>query len=296
MTRTLQPLLLLPLCLLLHLSLSAQAVISHRLQLGDTSQVHTLRTVRGDQFIGRLTRIEDERFYFLLRHIDEPTIFALSEIAFIGLAEETYDPGRRMAKPGNEAAHPKDNYLPVQNLVYTASAFPYDGGGAYRNTLLLYNIVDLQWGPNVTIGGGLVLPVAVLARLKAAFSLTPTVHLGAMVQHFQTLIESGALTHGYLLATVGTREKYLNFGLGYWHDHVERETHPTLDFGASWVFAPRWRFFAEVFVVFDSFDNPILPTVNFAHFRRAGVFEFGIAGLPDSGLPIIPLISYTHQF
>ena len=305
----LKPFFALCLCLIAATSLSfAQTIISDAIDFTETDpEAHALYTKDGNYFIGRALFIRNDTLGFQIRQLDQPSIFLLRDIRFLGLTEESVQQATNttLAEGGLPPDLSKDRRwelpMPVNQLLYSGTAIPYESNGTFRNTMVFANQVDYQLTENFTIGGGALIPALLMAKAKAQISASEMLHLGLAAHQFIVLVDELNITHPYAIVTVGQRDRYLNFTMGYWIERYSgfsssTDTYPMVTLGGSFAFAKGWRFYVEAAAVFQTLNNLVLPTFNFSNHRRKGMFEFGIMAIPDTQIPVLPLISYHRVF
>lgn len=284
--------------LLLAFQLEGQTLISQNIDFSDTTQVHRFLTERGDQLLGRLQRIENDSFYFQMRNLPTVLVFHLSEVDAVWVKGENR-PVRIVTSEREKPRKPVvQREMPTNQLLYSATALPYPEKGAYRNVMVLWNQVDFQPNPHLSIGGGILVPALVTLRLQGKVSITEFLHAGVAVQHYQIFYDEGAATHPYGMITAGDHQKFLNLTFGYWYrfgTFVE-DPFPMLSLGGSYQISDRWRFYAEAMVVLDDFDNYVVPSFNVSTSRRRSMFEFGVVTIPDIEFPLFPQLSYHLMF
>jgi hypothetical protein len=284
-------------------SMNAQTIISHQLRVADSTQVHALFTLDGHQFFGLTQYIHDDTIGFQIRNLSTIKTFLLSEVSFIGLATESFSSldKPKTIEPIDDEEWIREKYpMPLNQLLYSATAIPYASKGTYRNTMILINQVDAKINKNFSFSGGTLVPALLMGRLQAHASASDMLHIGLAVQQYVILWDEQSATHPYAMVTVGQRDRYLNFTMGYWIDmygFTERNDHyPMVTLGGSFEFAPDWRFFVEGAAVFQTYDNLMLPSFNFSNRRRKSVLEFGVLAIPTSDFPLLPLLSYQRIF
>lgn len=287
--------------------LSAQTTISDDVSFENAApESHALYTTNGDVFIGRALFIRNDTVGFQIRQLTDTTRFLFSDIRFLGTRTEAFQNSNNSwsAEAANTAGRKsKANELPMplNQLLYSGTAIPYESKGTYRNTMVLVNQVDYQIGKHLVIGGGAFIPLALMAKVKGQISISEMLHIGLAVHQYAILFDNLSITHPYAIVTVGQAEQFLNFTTGYWVERYTNfspstEVYPMVTLGGSFAFAKGWRFYAEAAAVFQTFDNLVLPTFNFSNHRRKGMFEIGLLAVPDSQVPLIPLLSYHRIF
>lgn len=284
-------------------SMNAQTVISHQLRIADSTQLHALFTTDGHQVFGLTEYIHNDTVGFQIRNLSTTKTFLLSDISFIGLATESFSAVDESVpvKPMDEEEFIREKYpMPLNQLLYSATAIPYASKGTYRNTMILVNQVDSKINKNFSFSGGALVPALLMGRLQAHASASDMLHIGLALQQYIILWDEQSATHPYAMVTVGQRDRYLNFTMGYWIDRygfTERnDSYPMVTLGGSFEFAPDWRFFVEGAAVFQTYNNLMLPSFNFSNRRRKSVLEFGVLAIPSSDFPLLPLLSYQRIF
>lgn len=283
--------------------LTAQTVISHEINIADTTQLHALYTTDGHQFLGLTKYIHDDTIGFQIRNITKVRSFKLSDIAFLGLFEESfsqtggfYIDDNLLTDEDIGVSYP----MPLNQLLYSATGIPYASNGTYRNTMVLANQVDFQISNNFGVSGGALIPALLMGRAQFQLSASDMLHLGLAVQHYIILFDEQSATHPYAIVTLGDRKQYLNFTMGYWIDRYgysnRNDTYPMVTMGGSFAFAKNWRFFVDAAAVFQAGDNLVLPSFNFSNKRRKSMLEFGMLAIPEGSFPLLPLLSYHRIF
>jgi hypothetical protein len=288
--------------------LNAQTVIGENFQISKPDQNHVLLTQSGDQLLGRVLFIQDDTIGFQMRNLKDTIRFSLSEVAFIGDSEQLRIQIAEQKEAGllspvvdnTTTPRGKEFPMPTNNLFYSATALNHNAKGTFRNTLLLYNYLERQFSPNISVGAGGFLPGFITLRAQLKKSLTEFVHIGAAYQVFQILVDDQRASHPYAMLTIGDRQKYLNFTYGFWIDKFgfndTRDTYQMFTAGGSFAFTETWRFYAEVVTVYEAFDPTVLPSFSFSNHRRRNTYEFGLLAIPASDFPLLPLFTYYLSF
>lgn len=287
--------------------LNAQTIISEKFDFNNTApDCHGLYTHDGDYFVGRTLFIIDDTIGFQIRNLPEPTLFLFEDVRFLGSSSESLQSlsGTQLAIDGSQTLQQKSEEqlpMPFNQLVYSSTAIPFEKRGVYRNTMLFANEIDVQVGQHLVVGAGALIPAVLMGKVKGQISASEMLHLGLAVQQYVILVDEFSITHPYAIVTLGKSHQYLNFTAGYW---IEREnfgvpttdTYPMVTLAGSFSFAKNWRFFVEAAAVFQTIDNLVLPTFNFSNHRRKSTFEFGIMAIPDTVIPLLPLLTYRRVF
>ncbi|MEL7427477.1 MAG: hypothetical protein AAFN81_31090 [Bacteroidota bacterium] len=288
-------------------SVVAQTIISDALDFTtDDPEAHALYTVSGDYFIGQAIFIRNDTIGFQIRNLSEVTLYLFEEVRFLGTVEESIQSSTNitLAEEGigeREFRRRFEAPMPLHQLLYSYTALPYEGKGVYTNTMVLANQVDFQLGDHFALGAGALIPALVMIKAKAQISASEMLHVGLGAHQFFPFYDQGTFTHPYVIVTVGNQESYLNFTGGYWierYSYIDSgpDIYPMVTVAGSFAFAPNWRFFAEAAAVVQTGTSTVLPTFNFSNRSGRGVFEFGIMAIPDSQIPVLPLLSYHRLF
>ncbi len=309
---------LLPLLFLL--TDTAAQVISKNISIGDTTQVHILNTVNGDRFVGRVVKIENTTVTFLFKQRNELK-FELSEIE--NLRVQGIDPEpEEESRDKYESERRRYAYKNSQPILpagaeanfFGTTAFTYGkGNGEYRNTMIILNRIDFGLGQNIDVGFDLMPLISVNfvgARLKAGFPLSENVSIGfgaSTYAFFTVFDDTFGGSHTYAVATLGSRDKYLNFGYGYLfpykQDFFTDPNTPVVNFGGSYRFSERWRFSADIVLLTDNFYEVDFINIGAAWFNRRNRFDFGLTIVPfadpgsfDPAFIPVPFATYAFMF
>ncbi len=282
--------LLLPLLFLMMASYGQK--ISPNLDLPDTTQLHMLRTLRGDILLGRVDGITQDSVYFRISG-RFPVTYGKKEIVWLGPASEAprTTRNRRDGIPVPVYSYANGS----ENLLYSPTAFRLGPRQVeFRNVDFLYNEASAGVGEHVQLSGGMVLPVAFFVKGKVAFDVSELFHLGAGVNTVLPILEvaEGVGFHFFGVATLGYPDRFLNLTGGYVFttDFVEPEFVVTLGGGIN--FAPNWR------VSMDTGFVPgegALSSILFGWFNERNRFEFGSIIAIGDFIPL-PVLSYSRRF
>lgn len=279
-----------------------ELVISHDLRLDDTTQVHYLHTTRGDVFVGRLLDFRQDSLEFRLRRVPRPLVFHFREVTYVGpdrrprRGEEKEEEGESPARERSGRYQPSGP--PVHRLFYSATGFPMEGDGEYRNAMILFNETTVKVNDHFSVSGGALFPVVFVARATGRTSISETFHLGLSAHFYMPIIDPEfSVLHPYLHLTIGRPEGYMNFSYGPWLDLSAFPSHAQLlGIGGAYSMSDRWRFFGEAMLVWDEFDVYFVPTALFGHSWRRNSIEFGLAGLPESDILLFPVVGYSLRW
>lgn len=101
--------------------------------------------------------------------------------------------------------------------------------GYFQNAYLLANSVNVGITNNITIGGGVVIPLLFYVTPKVSFKAAKNFYLGAGVLFTQSFISDFGLSAGigYGLATYGSHEHNFTLGAGYGYARFDKEYRTT---------------------------------------------------------------------
>lgn len=97
--------------------------------------------------------------------------------------------------------------------------------GYFQNAYLLANSVNVGLTNNITVGGGVVIPLLFYVTPKLSFKAARNFYLGGGILFTQSFISDFGLSAGigYGLATYGTYEHNVTIGLGYGYAKFNKE-------------------------------------------------------------------------
>lgn len=284
----------------------AQTLISPNIDLNNSvEQTHILITHDGSSYIGRVSSIDQNSVYFIIRNLDTSIKINMQDVDFLGLAEERKEDFINTNKESQEANKKKVIILPSNQLLYSATALPYPCKGTVRSTMIIVNQADFQLGKHFSLGANVVIPALVGARAQAKISLNETIHTGLTTQFFLPLISTDFRNHTYAMLTIGDYDKFLNVGYGFWFDisssanefsPEEEDPFPMLSLAASYNIHKNWRIHIETMALFEEHNKQVLPSITVSKALKRGMFEFGLVSIPSSFVPLIPLFSYNIVF
>jgi hypothetical protein len=286
-------------------SLKAQ-VIKGDLQIGDTTQVHRVITKRGDEFIGRVTQIQNTQVDFLFNKTIKLTfqLQDLQEISVVtpGKVSRThaYDESRKEYTRLEQKLHGHERgyYLPSGFLMKR-------GELEYRNIGLFYNSLEFGLTDNLNLGiGGIPLLVAnaIQLKLRAGGSFSDFLHLSLNGNGYFFLalgdeVSSAASLTG--VASLGAPDRHLSFGGGYafGFGRPASEGFWVAQLGGSYRLSPNWRFFLEGIVPVNQPEWLLISSgVNWIY--RQHRVEFGLSFIRTNfqlAFPF-PFIGYGGRF
>lgn len=304
-------------------------VISAKIVVGDSTQVHELNTLSGDRFVGLVTKIENTTITFLFQKKIELT-FDFSEVQSLQLQSESsrigYDNRKTIGgRPAELALARRRKWEnrrnePVlvrgtENLFVSPTAFTFGRGkGEFRNTMVVYNQIEFGVGDYVNLGFD-IMPLFAFnvfaGRIKVGLSPTEYFHIAAGGNLFITnepfnfgiRDETRGATHTYGVATIGDRDKHLNVGVGYGFPFDPEFTQgaSTLSFGGAFRFAERWKATLDFLIIGDQTNNDFY-NVGVSWFDNYNRWDFGVATIIDNdnvlGVNTIPFpfVTYARMF
>lgn len=276
---------------------------SHQLNLQDSTQVHILRTKRGDRFVGQLKDIRSTNLFFQLGNGDELT-FAFNEvISILTWREENLEGGNNWQRQfrGDFFGIREKRSIGAENLIYSSTAFNYEeGGGEVRSFAFIVNVVDVGVAEGVSVGGGLTLPDIGILRLKGTTPVSKSLHLGAgvnMIFPLTDLTGIEGVAHTYAILTSGNPDRFLNLTVGAF---VALDSFNDDIFvgsvGGGYRISQEWRLHFEM--VFGVEAGAFIPGVGAVWQKGNFKLELGLAGLPDTDIDstLIPILALGFVF
>lgn len=285
------------------LSAAHAQYFSHQLNLQDSTQVHILRTKRGDRFVGQLTDIRSTNLFFRMRNGDQLSFTFKEVVSIITWQEENLDDNRNWQRQlrGSIFGEEQSRSIGAENLFYSSTAFNYGkGDGEVRSFAFIVNIVDVGVAEGFSIGGGFALPDIGIFRLKATTPVSESLHLGAGVNMIFPLTEFTGiegLAHTFAILTAGNPDQFFNLTLGAsialdgFGDDVFLAS-----IGGGYRVAPQWRLHFEI--LFGGLDGAFIPAVGSIWQKGNFKLELGLAGLPDTDIDsaLIPILALGVLF
>lgn len=269
-------------------------IFSENINLSDTTQLHILETKRGDRFVGRIASIENTEIYFLFRN-ESPLQFKFQEIAQVWVVGEI-PPDEKKGQKSNAEFDP--TFYAPEYLLYSATAFSFPkGGGTYRNTDLLWNVVDFGVTDNFSFGGGVVIPILFAFRAKGTFGIGEKVRFGFGQNTFIPFVpDVASATHLFAVSSVGQADRFLNISFGYWLNWQDTsELSIVFTGGGGFNITENWRIIIDIFYMNDP-DVNVLPSLMLSWVSGKNNVDFGFINLPETDIPLLPAISYQRRF
>ncbi|GJM32669.1 MAG: hypothetical protein DHS20C18_16700 [Saprospiraceae bacterium] len=264
-------------------------MFSDKINLKDSTQIHILETKWGDRLIGQVVKIENTQLTFRINERSMLT-YDFSEIKSVGVY------GEDDFKDLLSAPYEKETAWGTENLIYSSTGFNFPARtGELRNIELLLNTFDYGITDNFSLGGGIVVPVAIIIRGKITAQIVPEVNLGVGINNIVPLVDTdpAIISHAYLAATIGTPDRFINVTTGYGIALGESDNNPfILSFGGSFTFAKRWRFKMDAIWVTESGREGLIPGFMLGWSKGKSRIEFGTAVIPDTSVPLIPLVAF----
>lgn len=174
-------------------------------RLQDSIQVEL---VDGSRYYGRL--LEADSFRIRIQHKTGSLLFFTSQMQTCSRIEET-------EKPDNPNS---------TRYFFAPSAIPLEkGAGYYQNAYLLMNSVNFGLSPHLSLGGGVIIPLAFYITPKISYQAFKNVYLGAGFIAASTFIPESIMSGGipFGLFTYGNEVNNATLGVGYGLIWVEGE-------------------------------------------------------------------------
>lgn len=284
---------ILPFCCLLTVAASGQ-IVDNKVIERDTSQIHELRTLRGDVLYGTLLRQTDDTLFFQIRP-DLILRYPAAAVQSVRLAPEKTAPDPAGPVPPRIIVKP-DPDPGSENLLFSPTALGLRADkGEFRTFNVLWNQAEVGLTDHFSLSGGLVLPALAAIGIKAATPVSPTMHIGAGANLFLILPETSvSVYHFYGVITKGTRDNYLNLMFGA-ASTFEGPLIPTFSGGGAWRFSSNWRAMADVILLAHTDGGIIVPSCSASWFDAKNRVDFGFLAFSPFPIPI-PYARYARRF
>lgn len=174
-----------------------------------------IETISGSVFIGKVVEVRNECF------LVQSNTFGFTEIKLNNIAKVTDIKEYNAKNKEGRFANPN-----ATRYFFAPSAIPLrKREGYYQNAYLLANSVNVGVTNNITVGGGVVIPLLFYVTPKISFKLTNNLYMGAGVLFTQSFIQDFGLSAGigYGLITVGNVEHNFTIGGGYGYAKMNKE-------------------------------------------------------------------------
>ncbi len=280
-------------------------VFSKHLNIEDSTQVHVLRTVRGDTFMGHVKDIYGTRLTFLVEN-KISLEFDFSEIKSVIVRGEDV----LVSRPLRKKKIPKGRLVgrdsfSTQNIIFTYTSFPLEKGRLlYTNFDLVWNSVD--WGVTDNFTGGIALYLlnVIVLRGKLTTPVYDNIRIGVgtkFIMLFPEFDELGILTNLSGIITIGSPEKFFNLNGGIFVPTgrgVSRGYGGGIGFGGE---KEKFTYRGELFILSSRLSKkayqPVLsPELVFGFKQKHRRYEVGIILLPWTDFPVIPYLGFNAHF
>lgn len=264
----------------------------------DTTDIHILSTVRGDEFTGRLLKNDSNSVAFLLGSGDTLN-YSTHEIKSVKIIHE---------KPA-----PKTDVI-CERLLVAPTGFALEKGeNEYRNILFLYNSYHRGITDNITIGGGfmpLIITYMGWVDAKFTFKLGDNLHLGTgallgggFVIDFSEDEGSGGwnkygFTGGFGALTIGSKNKFINLSMArvIVSESGEPESSPWLySLGGACNLGKKKRLFVEAGTYAG---NPSQWTIGLgiSTLHLGNSFDAALMFFPGNRPRMLPAFAFARRF
>lgn len=294
-----------------HLPATGQTILGKGLSVLDTTQRHVIMLHDGSQMLGRVITIHNGIIRFQAEGAADTSLYLFQRVRYVGLSSEpilyAYEP-KSPSTNSDAGEQVNENYTyrkpevpaPLNHLLFDGTALPPLSKGIYRNTMLLFNQVDVHLGKHFSMGGSIFVPGILVARIQGRASLNELLHVGATLQSGALLFGNGGVTIPYAMLTLGKHRQYINLTYGWWIENYRyqegTDTYRKIGLAASHSISENWRFYVECAVITGPFTNELLPTFNVSHHRYNRSWDIGLFNIPSSSVLLIPFVSYSRVF
>ncbi|MGE0566788.1 MAG: hypothetical protein AB7O73_02480 [Bacteroidia bacterium] len=174
-----------------------------------------IETTSGSSYIGTVDSISGHKLYLQTEFLGVIQI-RLHDIAKISHSNLYLSKGG-----GSWFSNPN-----ATRYLFAPSAIPLNKReGYYQNAYLLANSVNVGLTNNISVGGGVVIPILFYVTPKVSFKVAKNLHLGAGVLFTQSFINDLGISAGigYGLITYGNLEHNFTIGSGYGIAQINKE-------------------------------------------------------------------------
>lgn len=281
---------------------SYQSRIHHKVNIGNTRQLHQLILLDYTKLLGVALEIKNEEIYFQLRSSPEISVIPLRELRFLGLFSGTSS--KTIALDWTET-------VGLTDLTYERTALPFKSKSQLRVINLLYVVPEFNLNKHLQLGVGLAGPLGIMATARLRYTVLPKVHLGISNQTlfppFDQAFRENLFVLGDLHAmmTIGDESKFFNLGTGIVYNTDEFE-------GAAWAhrvaiggrLSRKWHLYTEMLMVlgregrFNSRQVTLLPAVSASLGQRRHRWQFGVMSVffGDDDFITVPLPFLGYQY
>lgn len=265
----------------------------------DTTDVHVLTTVRGDELAGRLLKIESATLGFLLDSGDTLT-YSPQEVKSVKII--------------NEKPTPQSNDVICERLLVSPTAFSLKKGeNEYRNIMFLYNSYHRGITDKISLGAGL-MPIFIthIGWIDAKFSikLGENLHAGTggllgegFIINMSEAESSDSwnkywFTGGFGAFTIGSTDRFINLSIakiiliedGY------KENSPWLySLGSSFKIGKSKRLFVEA-GNYPENPNEWTLGLGITTLYKGNSFDAGLLFFPGQRPRMLPAFAYAKRF
>jgi len=260
---------------------------SPALDFKDSTQVHILKTQRGDKFIGRLLRVQQDSLTFALPDAD--TLFFTRESV-----KKVY-PSVALSRPRNERV------FVLNSLSVAPTAFNLDKDQwNYQNVNLLGNNINYGVSDHFSVGSGFIIPGLFIWKMKWTGQITPNFSVGVHNLNLIGLTGGiGGLSTLSAVGTVGHPERFFNFNLGRAWMWGESESLTYIAVGTSKRFNDRLGGHFTLNGLTLSNGLSVFPTLALNYYGKNNLLSLGLAietDLDILGFIGIPVLKFSQNF
>ncbi len=277
---------------------------SHKIKLTDPYQVHILKTLRGDRFVGNIVSIQSTQLQFKLSN-ENLLDFSFQEILWVitwGEDEQALSVNLpKLLSQKNKPIFAAPLHIGAENIIYSSSAFNYSRGhGEVKSYAFVINYADIGVTDDFSIGGGFVLPSIGLLRFKTTISADETAHFGLganLVFPISDLADLVGVGHLYAVGSIGSKSRFFNITAGFFFpfDGFSELIFVTT-VGGVYQISNQWRMHFEL--LYEDEELSFIPAYGVIWQKGKFKLELGMAAFPGLELdaPILPIIGLGFIF
>jgi len=262
----------------------------HTIAQGDTTQLYLVKFSDGTKMYGHVLELNEAELTFLFK--GDKLFFDTHKVDQIyAVTSEGDIPAFRITKN-----------IGAENLLLSESAHSLPNRETdYRTVAGLYHTVDVGVTDNLTIGGGALLPVGILARAKYTTQVAKNIRMGGGTTILLSFIDDPmVIAYPYINTTFGPRDKYFNISIGTLINFAYLDEiifFPSI--GGVYSLNENWGLMADIYLATSDFTATIIPSVGANWSKRKNKIDFGFGLVNDidySDTFPFPYVGYTRRF
>jgi hypothetical protein len=257
----------------------------------DTSQLYQLKFKNGDKLLGKIISADENLIVFS---------FQGNELNF-----ETRDIDQiYLVTPYGKLPVLRENFTSIgtqsQNLISeTAYSLP-KGQTEYRTLFGLFHSFDVGLTDDISAGGGGILPIGILGRVKFTKEISNKIRIGGGTMILLSFIDDPmVIAYPYINMTGGTQTRFINFNIGRLINFSYIDEAPwVLNVGGSTRIKENWGLTMDNYLVLLDGEKTLIPTIGAFWAKRKNRIDFGLGVFFEFDYFNVPFphLAYTRRF